>query len=215
VVSVPQGVPLAEAAGMGVAGLTAWRTVTELGRVSAGDTVLVLGASGGVGSVITSLTHGLGATVIGQTGNPDSVEFVTGLGADHVVVSDGRDLSAAVADFPPTVVLDALGGHFTGQAVEALQARGRLVLYGASAGGEGEVPLRTLYRKGITVFGYAGLIAPDDVMTAATRAALAALDRGEFEIPIDSVLPLGDVNAAFERFQQRRVRGKLVLDVNA
>jgi NADPH2:quinone reductase len=214
-VEVPDGVELTEAAAMGVAGLTAWRTVTELGQVGAGDTVLVLGASGGVGSVIVSVAHGLGATVIGQTGNEGSREFVAQQGADHVVVSDGSDLVDQLADFPPTVVLDALGGSFTGQAIEALQPHGRLVLFGASAGGEGEVPLRNLYRKGLTVYGYGGLIEPDDVMIAATRAALEAMARGEFVIPVDSVLPLDHVNAAFERFQQRRVRGNLVLDVNA
>src|ERR1700735_5575396 len=85
-VDVPDGVPLTKAAAMGVAGLTAWRTVTELAQAGPDDTVLVLGASGGVGSVITSLAHGLGATVIGQTGNQSSIEFVAGLGADHVVV---------------------------------------------------------------------------------------------------------------------------------
>jgi NADPH:quinone reductase len=214
-VDVPDGVPLTEAAAMGVAGLTAWRTVTELAQAGPDDTVLVLGASGGVGSVITSLAHGLGATVIGQTGNQSSIEFVAGLGADHVVVSDGSDLASQVADFPPTVVLDCLGGSFTGQAIEALQPHGRLVLYGVSAGGEGELPLRTLYRKGLTVYGYGGLIEPDDVMTAATRAALNGLARGEFAIPLDSVLPLDQANEAFERITRRGVRGKIVLDVNA
>jgi NADPH:quinone reductase len=213
-VDVPEGVPLAEAAGMGVAGLTAWRTVTELGQVSAGDTVLVLGASGGVGSVIVSLAHGLGATVIGQTGQEESRHFVTQSGADHVVVSHGQDLADQVATFEPNVVFDALGGVFTGQAVEVVRPHGRLVLFGVSAGGEGELPLRAFYRKNLTLHGYGGLIQPDDVMTAATRAALDALSRGEFAIPIDSILPLDQVNEAFTRFQHRRVRGKLILDLN-
>jgi NADPH:quinone reductase len=214
-IDVPDGVPLTEAAAMGVAGQTAWRTVTELGHVGPDDTVLVLGASGGVGSVIVSLAHGLGATVIGQTGQDDRREFVAGLGADHVLVSDGSDLAGQLAAFPPTVVLDALGGSFTGQAIEALRPHGRLVLFGASAGGEGELPLRTLYRKGLTLYGYGGLIEPDDVMIAATKAALDGLARGEFSIPVDRVFALGQVNAAFERFQQRQVRGNMVLDVNA
>jgi NADPH:quinone reductase-like Zn-dependent oxidoreductase len=69
-----------------------------------------------------------------------------------------------------------------------------------------------VYRKGLTVRGYAGLIAPDDVMTAAARAALDALGRGQLSVPIDSVLPLDEVNTAFERIEQRSVRGNLVLD---
>src|SRR4051794_33465844 len=62
---VPDGVDLAEAAAMGVAGVTAWRTATELARVTGDDRVLVLGASGGVGSILVSLCRSLGARVWG------------------------------------------------------------------------------------------------------------------------------------------------------
>lgn len=60
---MPAGVDLQHAAVMGVAGVTAWRTVTELAQVTKDDRVLVLGAAGGVGSVIVSVAHRLGATV--------------------------------------------------------------------------------------------------------------------------------------------------------
>jgi len=62
-IDVPAGVDLQHAAVMGVAGVTAWRTVTELAQVTKDDRVLVLGAAGGVGSVIVSVAHRLGATV--------------------------------------------------------------------------------------------------------------------------------------------------------
>ena len=211
-IDLPEGVNLPQAAAMGVAGATAWRTVTELAEVTADDTVLVLGASGGVGSIIVSLVHGTGATVAGQTGHAAKRDWISALGADYVVVSDGAGLAEALVDLPPTVVFDGLGGQFTGAAIEAMQPHGRLVLFGTSAGLTGEVSLRQLYRKGITVRGYAGLLASNEAITAALDQALQALASGRFTVPIDSELPLDQVNVAFELIKGRRLHGNLVLD---
>jgi NADPH2:quinone reductase len=211
-IDLPEGVNLPQAAAMGVAGATAWRTVTELAEVTADDTVLVLGASGGVGSIIVSLVHGTGATVAGQTGHAAKRDWISALGADYVVVSDGAGLAEALVDLPPTVVFDGLGGQFTGAAIEAMQPHGRLVLFGTSAGLTGEVSLRQLYRKGITVRGYAGLLASNEAIRAALEQALRALASGQFAVPIDSELPLDQVNVAFELIKGRRLHGNLVLD---
>lgn len=211
-IDIPDGVNLTDAAAMGVAGVTAWRTVTELAQAGPDDTVLVLGATGGVGHIIVSLAHALGATVIGQTGHAASRDWIGERGADQVVTCDAGELAGQAGEFRPTVVLDPLGGAFTGAAIEALQPRGRLVLFGTSAGPAGEVPLQQLYRKGLRVYGYGGLIEPDDVMARAIRAALDALARGQMSVTVDTVLPLEEVNTAFERLQNRSVRGKIILD---
>lgn len=213
-IDVPDGVGLAEAAAMGVAGVTAWRTVTELAQAGPGDTVAVLGASGGVGSIIVSLAHGLGATVIGQTGDSGKRDWIAAQGADHVVVCGAGELAGQITGFGPTVVFDALGDGFTGAAVEALQPHGRLVLFGTSAGLTGEIPLQRLYRKGLRLYGYAGLIETSQALAEAIRAALGALARGEFSVAIDSVLPLAEANGAFDRLRSRSVRGELVLDTS-
>jgi NADPH:quinone reductase len=211
-IDIPDGVDMRAAAAMGVAGVTAWRTVTEVAKVRAEDRVLVLGASGGVGSIIVSIAKSVGATVAAQTSNEDNAEWIMERGADQVVVTDAPSLAAATAHLRPTVVFDGLGGGFTGGAVEALRPRGRLVLYGTSAGPEGQVPLQSLYRKAVTVLGYAGMLEPDDAINTALRQALMALAEGRFSVPIDSAMPLVQVNEAFDRIQRRDVRGKVVLD---
>jgi NADPH:quinone reductase len=213
-VDIPDGVGLAEAAAMGVAGVTAWRTVTELAQVGPDDRVVVLGASGGVGSIIVSLAHGLGATVIGQTGNSGKGDWIAAQGADHVLVCGPAELAGQLDGLRPTVLFDPLGDGFTGAAIEALEPHGRLVLFGTSAGLTGELPLQQLYRKGLRIYGYGGLIEPSDALAAAIRAALGALARGEFSVAIDSVLPLAEVNTAFDRLRTRSVRGQLVLDTS-
>lgn len=215
VTDIPPGVDLAEAAAMGVAGVTAWRSATEQARVTADDRVLVLGASGGVGSILVSLCRSLGARVWGQTGNPDKAAFITGQGADEVVTADAAGLAAAIEPLQPTVVFDALGDGYSAAAIEALAPFGRLVSFGVSAGPMAEVNMQFLYRKGLTVYGYGGLIEPEDRMAAGKAAALAALADGRLRVVIAERLPLGRVNDAFSALVDRAVSGKIVLDLGA
>ena len=214
-VPVPEGVEPPVAAALGVAGATAYEAVAGLGKVAPDDRVLVLGASGGVGSMIVSLAHSIGAQVWGQTGSEGKAHAVEETGADRAVVADAGSLAGAVAAFRPTVVFDGLGGGYTGAAVEALEPRGRLVLYGASADAEGRVPLLTLYRKNLTVLGYGGLIQSEDALQRSVEGALEAVRAGRMSVRIDSVLPLEEVNEAFRRIERREVSGKLVLALAA
>lgn len=215
VTDIPAGVDLAEAAAMGVAGVTAWRTATEQAKVTADDRVLVLGASGGVGSILVSLCHSLGARVWGQTGNSDKTAFITGQGADQVVTAGVAELVAAVAPLEPTVVFDALGDGFSGAAIEALAPYGRFVTFGVSAGPVAEINMQMVYRKALTIYGYGGLIESAERMGAGKAAALAALADGRLKVVVADVLPLGRVNDAFTALVDRAVSGKIVLDVTA
>lgn len=215
VVPLPAGVDLAAAACMGVAGLTAWRTVTELADVTAEDRVLVLGASGGVGSLICGLCAARGARVFGQTGNPEKAASIAAAGADRVLTADATTLAAAVGADSPSVVFDPLGGTFTAAALTVLAPHGRLVLFGTSAGASGEIPLQHLYRNGQAILGYGGLTEPEERARPALEAALGALAGGEMRVAIDSVVALSAVNTAFDRLVARDVRGQIVLDLRA
>lgn len=216
VVPVPDGVEPAAAAAMGVAGVTAVRTVTEVARLTPEDRVLILGASGGVGSMIVSLCDALGATVWGQTAHRDKVAAIERQGAARVVVCDDAGLlGGALGDLRPTAVFDPLGGEFTGAAVQVLAPHGRVVIFGTSADGQGRLPLRSLYRKGGSILGYGGLVEPEDAIGRGLRTALEALRDGSLRVSIDSLVPLEDVNGALERLVRREVSGKLVIDLAA
>jgi len=215
VTDIPAGVDLAEAAAMGVAGVTAWRTATEQAKVTADDRVLVFGASGGVGSILVSLCSSLGARVWGQTGNPDKASFIVNLGAEDVVTAAPDELAAAVEGLAPTVVFDALGDGFSGAAIEALAPFGRLVSFGVSAGPMAEINMQMLYRKGLTVYGYGGLIESAERMAAGKAAALAALAEGRLKVVVADVLPFGRVNDAFTALVDRAISGKIVIDLGA
>ncbi|MEA2213752.1 MAG: NADPH:quinone reductase [Solirubrobacteraceae bacterium] len=213
VVALPAGVETRAAAAVGIAGLTALNCVRELARVSAEDRVLVLGASGGVGSMIVSLVHAAGATVWGQTGSAEKAEGITAQGADRAIVTGPETLAAAIADLEPTVAFDPLGGEFVRPVVESLEPRGRIVSFGTSAGAEVSFNLQTVYRNMLTLYGYGGMQLNRAERRSGLEATLRAVRDGELRVLVDSVLPVAEVNEAFARLTDRRVRGKLVLDL--
>ncbi|MGB9186365.1 MAG: zinc-binding alcohol dehydrogenase family protein [Solirubrobacteraceae bacterium] len=210
-VPIPEEVSPGAAAAMGIAGLTALNCVRALAQVSAEDRVLVLGASGGVGSMIVSLASAAGATVWGQTGSEPKVGAISDSGADRVLVGGPEALAEPLSEFAPTVVFDPLGGGFVAPAISALVARGRFVSFGVSAGAEVTFNMQELYRKMVTLFGYGGMQLGRDERRPGLEAALEALRAGEIKVRIDEVLPLEAVNEAFARLQDRRVVGKLLL----
>jgi NADPH2:quinone reductase len=197
---------------MGVAGLTAWNVV-NLAGVAEGDRVLVLGASGGVGLPVVGLAASTGAAVWGQTSSEDKAEAVRARGAERVVVTDAAGLADSIRDFRPTVVIDPLGDGFTAAALLAMEPRGRVVLFGTSAGAEATLQLRELYRNGLSVFGYAGLRLTNEERRKGLEAAIDALASGRLRIPIGQVWPLEGVNRALESLANRTVTGKAILQV--
>ena len=108
------------------------------GELKAGETLLVLGATGGVGSAAIQLGKALGASVIAVVSKPESASEVRDLGADHVTVLSDGPLAEAVQKLTDgkgaNVVLDPLGGEFTGQAFSVVSKFGRLVHLGGGAG---------------------------------------------------------------------------------
>lgn len=123
------------------------------------------------------------------------------------------ELARDVAQLQPTVVFDPLGDGFTGAAIASLPPRGRLVAFGTSAGPDGTIPLEALYRSALRIMGYGGLRDSDEVIGAALATALKALADGKLAVTIGRTLPLSQVNEALELLGARKVRGKLVLDL--
>jgi NADPH2:quinone reductase len=214
ITEIPAGVDLEPAATIGIAGATAWRVV-EIAKLTTDDRVLVLGATGGVGSMIVSLARAAGATVWGQTGNDSNRDWVTGLGADGVVVSDADELADASAELNPTVVFDSLGDGFTAGAITVIAEHGRIVLFGTSAAPTGTIPLQLLFRKSLTVFGYGGLIASPGSLAEAKAGALRAVAAGTLKVAIGATFPLTRVNEALDNISNRTVNGKMLLDLRA
>ncbi len=202
------------AVSMTVAGVTAHRAVHHLAQTTAADTVLVLGASGGVGSIAAQLAKNTGATVIGQTSSTAKSAAVEATGAETLVAADGDALVRALGDRKVNVVIDGLGGTFTAAAIACMTPFGRLVNYGTSAGVDVTLQMRNLYRNGITLFGYTGLLLSPADRDTTLNLLFAEVAAGRLSVPVDEVLPLAAAGEAHQRILNKAVTGKLVLDVN-
>jgi NADPH:quinone reductase len=214
VVELPDGVSPRAAAAMGIAGLTALNCVRNLAAVTADDRVVVLGASGGVGSMIVSLARSAGATVWGQTGSGAKAAAITEDGAHRVLVGGPEEVADDIVGFEPTVAFDPLGAGFVAPLVQAIAPRGRIVSLGVSAGPEVTFNIQLLYRKSVSLLGYGGILLTRKERRPGLQAALEAVRAGELKVRIDSILPLDEVNDAFQRLVDRRVQGKLLLDLS-
>jgi NADPH:quinone reductase len=212
---VPAGLDLAQVAGLPVAGITAWQALHACGHLQSDDRVLVLGASGGVGSVAVQLAALTGARVWGQTGSAENVSIIEADGAECAVVSDAAGLVDAVVELNPTMVLDPLGGAFTDHAIAALADRGRLVVYGTSQDEMVTLNWRRMYRKAITVVGYSGLIDTAEGQRDILASMFALMAEGRLHLRLGAVLPLADAAESHARIVERRARGKLILDCRA
>lgn len=208
---LPERVELRVAAAMGVAGLTAYNVVRDVAAVGPEDRVLVLGASGGVGSTIVSLAKASGATVWGQTGSKEKSQLIERQGADRVVIAGPEDLAEVLPAFEPTAVFDPLGDGFLRPVLDAAAPGARIVSYGTSAGAEVRFNLQTLYRNGLSLLGYAGRRLGAQERRRGLQAALLALQAGELRMAIDEVLALDQVNQALQRLGERKVQGNLLL----
>jgi NADPH2:quinone reductase len=211
VTPLPEGTDLAQAAGLGVPGSTAWLLVHDVAGLSKHDRVLVLGATGGVGSLLAQLARRAGAVVWGHTSSPGKLDFVRSLTPDGAVVSSPAELARATSALAPTVVFDPLGDGYTDAAVAAVQPGGVVVLFGTSAGPIGQIDLRNMYKKGVHVRAYSATHTPAERVRAAITAVLSDLAAGTLHPFLDAVLPLEDAEEAHRRLRHREIRGKLLL----
>jgi NADPH:quinone reductase len=209
---IADGLDLAQVAAMPVAGITAWQALHGRAHLQSDDRVLILGASGGVGAIAIQLAKAAGATVWGQTGSAAKAAGITANGADQVIVAAADGLEQAAADFQPTVILDALGGPYTDAAIGVIATKGRLVVYGTSSAEQVSINLRRLYRKGVDLLGYAGLVDTADEQRHALDTMLSMMAAGTLRIPVGEVLPLARAAEAHARILSRGAEGKIVLD---
>jgi NADPH:quinone reductase-like Zn-dependent oxidoreductase len=208
---MPSNVTPVEAAVVPVSGFTALQALRDAGQVRPGQHVLVVGASGGVGSFAVQLGKALGAEVTGVCG-PTSVAMVRQQGADHVVDYTQEDFAAGGGRYD--VIVDLVGNRPLSAYRRALAADGTLVLVGASGGRWFKGTQRFLaatvlspfVRQRLTV-----LVHRDDQDDLRTLTRL--IEAGQVTPVVSAVFPLGDVAAAVHAFRAGHGRGKVALAV--
>ncbi|HEX4806300.1 MAG TPA: zinc-binding dehydrogenase [Conexibacter sp.] len=215
-VELPDGIADDVAAALGIAGLAAWLPLTWRSQLQAGETVLVLGATGAVGQLAVQVAKLLGAGRVVAAGRDRAMlERAARLGADATVDMSGlsgEDLTNAfreAAGGDVDVVHDPLWGTPAAAAIEALAVGGRLVQIGQSAGAEATLPSASIRGRQLEIRGYLHFLAPAHMRRDAYRALVAHAAAGHLALELER-LPLAQVGDAWERVQ-RGAHRKLVL----
>jgi NADPH2:quinone reductase len=207
---LPHDLGYEEGAALALNYLTALAAVERRGRVLAGESVLVHGAAGGVGTAVIQVARAVGAHVIASVSTEAKAQVARAAGADEVLV--GEDFRSQLAD-PVDAVIDPVGGteRFK-ESLRALAPEGRLVVVGFAGGEIPECRVNRLLLRNIDVRGCSfGVLASD--LGAAARRLDELVAAGQLSPIVGSVYPLEEGRDALLAVAERRAAGKVVLRV--
>ncbi|HEU4464870.1 MAG TPA: NAD(P)H-quinone oxidoreductase, partial [Gemmatimonadota bacterium] len=218
---VPRGLTLVEAAAIPETFFTVWTNVFERGRLTAGESFLVHGGSGGIGTVAIQLAAARGARVFTTAGGPEKCRICEELGAeraiDHRVEAYDEVVREATGGRGVDVVLDILGGPHLVRHLAILAPEGRLVLVSLLEGREATLDLWTLMAKRLTVTG--STLRPRSpaekggIARALETEVWPLIESGRVRPLIDATFSLEDAAEAHRRLESRMHIGKIVLVV--
>lgn len=213
ILPLPEGLSFTEAAAIPLVFLTAWHMLSARAELRHGEDILIHAAGSGVSSAGIQIARVLGARhIIVTAGAEDKLERAMQLGATHTINYLDEEFPRRVREITDgkgvEVVFDHVGGEVFEASFRALAWGGRIVLCGATAGGEATVNLRAIFFKSLSVLG-------------STMGSLAELkhimpffERGELAPVIDRVLPFNAAPEGLEALEQREQFGKLVVSID-
>jgi NADPH2:quinone reductase len=215
---LPAGFPFADAAAFICTYGTSHHALVDRAELKAGETVLVLGAAGGVGTAAIQIAKAVGARVIAAASSDEKCALCRDLGADATInysrVNIRDELKALTQGKGPDVVYDPVGGDLAEPVFRSIGWRGRYLVIGFAQGAIPALPLNLALLKGASVVGvFWGDFARREPQRSAQALAqlLGWYAEGRVKPVLDQTLPMPELKAAFERMGSRQVRGKLVL----
>ncbi|MBM3573756.1 MAG: NADPH:quinone oxidoreductase family protein [Alphaproteobacteria bacterium] len=223
-VPLPAAISFVEAAGMAIIYDTAWFALRDRGRIKAGDNVLILGATGGVGLAAIQLTKALGAKALATVSGPDKADIVRTAGADAIVDLSVPDLHENLRQqvFAQTnsqgadIILDMLGGDIFDAAVRSLAWSGRLIVIGFASGRIPSLKMNYVLVKNIEISGMQisdyRKRRPDD-MQACFAEVYAWRQTGKLRPLPTKAYPLEQYAKAMHEIRDRTQRGRVVLTI--
>jgi NADPH:quinone reductase len=221
VLPLPPGFALTDAAAFAFTYGTSHHALIDRAALKAGETVLVLGAAGGVGTAALQIAKAAGARVIAATSSDEKCALCKSLGADETLNYSTANLREALKALTggkgPDVVYDPVGGHLAEPVFRSIAWRGRYLVVGFAGveqGGIPALPWNLALLKGASIVGvfWGDFIAREPKASAAALMELAQwYGQGRIKPVIDITLPMDQLPAAYERMGSRRVMGKLVM----
>jgi NADPH:quinone reductase-like Zn-dependent oxidoreductase len=209
---IPDGMTPDALACAGGSWLTAWRALVGVARIRPGESVLVTGASGGVGTAAVRIARVAGCRVLAVVGSPWKGERAREIGADDVIIN-GDSTTAAVRALTKgrgvDVALDCVGGDTWRRTIQSLARLGRMAICGATAGDMPAISIREIYQEHRSILGAA----------LGTRAEfhdlVLSLASGRLEPVVYARLPLDRIHDGLRALETRDFFGKIALDVDA
>ena len=197
---------------------TCFYALKRRANIKEGETLLVLGASGGIGTATIQLAKIMGVKTICAVGSNEKAEYVKSLGADEIIRYDQIDLKETVKDLTNgkgvDVVMDPVGGNITEQALRATAWNGRLLVVGFTDGNIPKIPLNLTLVKGVSIVGvwWGRWTTTSPQETAEDFSELLSfIEKGELDIKPNNVHTIEETPLALENFLSRKNIGKTVI----
>ena len=214
----PPALSFEAAAGITITYLTSYHALVQRANIQPGETLLVLGAAGGVGSTAVELGKALGATVIAAASSDDKLALCTALGADHVINYTNESLKDQVKQLTGgagvDVVYDPVGGDFSEPAVRSMGWKGRYLVIGFASGPIPSIPLNLTLLKGCSIVGvFWGRFTMEEteVHLANIDTLWHWFDEGKIKPVITDLFPIEEYEGAYAAMMERRAKGKVIL----
>ena len=215
---LPPGFPAVDAAAFIMIYATSWHALIDRAQLKSGETVLVLGAAGGVGTAAIQIAKAAGARVIAAASTDDKCALCKSIGADATINYSQENLRDSIKTLTdgkgPDVIYDPVGGDFAEPAFRSIAWRGRYLVVGFASGPIPALPLNLTLLKGASLVGvfWGDFARREPKANAAMMGELAQwYAQGKVKPVIDRTMPMAELPAAYARMGSRSVQGKLVM----
>ena len=215
---LPPGFAFVDAAAFTMIYATSHHALLDRAQLKPGETVLVLGAAGGVGTSAIQIAKAAGARVIAAASTDEKCALCTTIGADATINYSTENLRDAIKALTggkgPDVIYDPVGGDFTEPAFRSIAWRGRYLVVGFASGPTPSLPLNLPLLKGASIVGvfWGGFAKAEPKANAAMMGELVSwYAQGKIKPVIDRTMPMAELKAAYAHMGSRGVKGKLVM----
>ena len=215
---LPAGFPAVDAAAFIMIYATSHHALMDRAGLKAGETVLILGAAGGVGTAAIQIAKAAGARVIAAASTDEKCALCKSLGADEIINYTTQNMREVLKTLTggkgPDVIYDPVGGDFAEPAFRSIAWRGRYLVVGFAAGPIPALPFNLALLKGASIVGvfWGDFARREPQANAAMMAELATwYSQGKVKPVIDRTMPMSDLKAAYAHMGSRGVMGKLVM----
>jgi NADPH2:quinone reductase len=214
----PEALTDVQAAGVSVTYFTSYHALKQRANLQPGETLLVLGAAGGVGVTAIELGKRMGARVIAAASSDEKLELCRSLGADEVINYSNTDLKQAIKTLTDgrgvDVVYDPVGGEYAEPAIRGMAWKGRYLVIGFASGPIPQIPLNLTLLKGCAITGvFWGRFTQEEPEENRRNIEelWAMFNAGELKPVITDVYPIEQYAEAYACMMERRAKGKVIL----